>query len=78
MLAGAWSRTAPELGNSPARVRCGEGRTVKPARRSPGLARWHGGRAAMVSRRWERSSEVKMFDLEEEGMRRGISAVRVG
>jgi hypothetical protein len=52
MLAGAWSLTAPELGSSPARVRCGEGRTVKPARRSPGLIRRRDGRAATANRRW--------------------------
>jgi hypothetical protein len=78
MLAGVRSRTAPELGSSPARVGCGEGRTVKPARRSPGLARRRGGRAAMASQRRERSSEVAMFDLGEEGSRRGMSAARVG
>jgi hypothetical protein len=38
-LAGIRSRTAPELKSSPTRLGCGEGRTVKPARRSPGLAR---------------------------------------
>jgi hypothetical protein len=78
MLAGVRSQTALELGSSPARVGCGEGRMVKPARRSPGLARRRGGRAATASRRWERSSEVAMFDLREEGRRRGMSAVRVG
>jgi hypothetical protein len=78
MLAGVRSRTFPELGRSPARVGCGEGRTVKPARPSPGLVRWRGGRAATASRRWERSSEVAMFDLREEGRRSGMSAVRVG
>jgi hypothetical protein len=78
MLAGVRSRTAPELGSSPARVGCGEGRTVKPAWRSPGLVRWRGHRAATTSRRRERSSEVVMFDLEEEGRRRRMSAVRVG
>jgi hypothetical protein len=51
MLAGARSRTTPELGSSPARVGCGEGRTVKPARRSPGLVRWCGGWAATANRR---------------------------
>jgi hypothetical protein len=50
MLAGARSRTAPELGSSPARVGCGEGRTVKPARRSPGLVRRRGGRATTANR----------------------------
>jgi hypothetical protein len=50
MLAGVESWTAPELGSSPVRVGCGEGRTVKPARRSPGLARQRGGRAATA--RW--------------------------
>jgi hypothetical protein len=78
MLAGVRSQTAPELGSSPARVGCGEGRTVKPVRRSPGLARRRDGRAATTSRRRERSSEVAMFDLGEEGRRRGMSAVRVG
>jgi hypothetical protein len=52
MLAGAWSSTTPELGSSPARVGCGEGRTVKPARRSPGLVRRRDGRAAMANR-WQ-------------------------
>jgi hypothetical protein len=51
MLTGARSRTAPELGSSPARVGCGEGRTMKLARRSPGLVRPHGGRAATANRR---------------------------
>jgi hypothetical protein len=78
MLAGVSSRTAPELGSSPARVGCGVGRTVKPARRSPRLASWRGGQAATASRRRERSSEVVMFDLGEEGRRRGMSAARVG
>jgi hypothetical protein len=32
----------------------------------------------MTSRRRERSSEVAMFDLREEGRRRGMSAARVG
>jgi hypothetical protein len=50
LLAGVRSQTAPELGSSPARVGCGEGRTVKPARCSPGLARRRGGRAATASR----------------------------
>jgi hypothetical protein len=78
MLAEVRSWTAPKLGSSPARVGCGEGRTVKPARRSPGLARRRRGRAA-TARRWqERSSEVAMFDLGEEGRRRGMSAARVG
>jgi hypothetical protein len=77
-LAGVRPRTAPELGSSPARVRCGEGRTVKPARRSPGLVRRLGGRAATANRWRERSSEVVMFDLGEEGRRRGMSAARVG
>jgi hypothetical protein len=78
MLAGVRSRTAPELESSPVRVGCGEGRMVKPVRRSPGLARRRGGRAATASQRWERSSEVATFDLGEEGRRRGMSAVRVG
>jgi hypothetical protein len=78
MPTGVWSRTAPELGSSPARVRCGEGRTVKPAWHSPGLARRRGGRAATASRRRERSSKVVMFDIGEEGRRRGMSAARVG
>jgi hypothetical protein len=51
-LARAWSPTAPELESSPARVRCGEGTTVKPARRSPGLVRRRDGRAATANRRW--------------------------
>jgi hypothetical protein len=78
MLAGVWFWTAPELGSSPARVGCGEGRMVKPAQRSPGLVRRRGGRAATASRRRERSSEVAMFDLGEEGRKRGMSAARVG
>jgi hypothetical protein len=78
MLIGVRSRTAPELESSPARVGCGEGRTVKPARCSPGLARRRGGWAATVSRRRERNSKVAMFDLGEEGRRRGMSAARVG
>jgi hypothetical protein len=49
-LSAAW--TTPELGSSPARVGCGEGRTVKPARRSPGLVRRRDGRAAMANR-WQ-------------------------
>jgi hypothetical protein len=55
-LAGVRSRTAPELDSSPVRVGCGEGRMVKLARRSPGLARRCGGRAARASRRRERMS----------------------
>jgi hypothetical protein len=39
LLAGVRSRTATELRSSPARVGSREGRTVKPARCSPGLAR---------------------------------------
>jgi hypothetical protein len=38
--------------NSPARVACGEGRTVKPVRRSPRLIRRRGGQAAMANRQW--------------------------
>jgi hypothetical protein len=70
-LAGGRSRTTPELDSSPARVGCGEGRTVKPARRSPGLARRRGGRAATASQRRERSSEVAVLDLRGEGRRGG-------
>jgi hypothetical protein len=51
-LAGAWSLSAPELGSSPVRIGCGEGRTVKPARRSPGLVRRRDGRAATANRGW--------------------------
>jgi hypothetical protein len=51
-LTGAWSPTAPELGSSPTRVGCGEGRTVKSARRSPGLVRRRDGRAVMANWRW--------------------------
>jgi hypothetical protein len=80
MLAEDWSRTAPELGSSPASVGCGEGRTVKPVWRTLGLVRRRGGQAATASQRWERSSEVAMFDLGEEGWRRwdecGESQVR--
>jgi hypothetical protein len=77
MLAEVRARTAPELGSSPASVGCGEGRTVKPARRSLGLARRCGGRAMTASQRRERNSKVVMFDLGQEGRRRGMSAVRV-
>jgi hypothetical protein len=77
MLARVQSRTAPELRSSPVRVGCGEGRRVKPARRSPGLVRRRGGWAATASRWRERSSKVAMFDLGEEGRRRGLSAARV-
>jgi hypothetical protein len=51
-LTEAWSPTASELGSSPARVGCGEGRTVKPARCSPGLVRRCDSRAATTNRRW--------------------------
>jgi hypothetical protein len=47
-LARAWSPTTPELGSSPARVRREEGKTVKPARRSPGSI---GG--VMAEQRWQ-------------------------
>jgi hypothetical protein len=77
-LAGVRSRTAPELESSPARVGRGEGRRVKLARRSPGLARRCGGRATAASRRRERSSEVAVLDLREERRRRGMSAARIG
>jgi hypothetical protein len=77
-FAGVRSRTAPKLESSPARVGCGEGRTVKPTRRSPVLPRWCGGRAATASRWRERSSEVAVLDLGEEGRRRGMSAARIG
>jgi hypothetical protein len=77
-LAGVRSRTAPELESSPARVGCGEGRRVKLARHSPGLARRCGGRATTASRRRERSSEVAVLDLGEEGRRRGMSAAKIG
>jgi hypothetical protein len=50
MLVGAWSWIGLELGSSPARVWCGKGRTVKPARCSPGLVRRRGGQAAMTNR----------------------------
>jgi hypothetical protein len=50
MLAGARSLIAPELGSSPVRVGCGEGRTVKPARRSPGLVRQRDGWPATANR----------------------------
>jgi hypothetical protein len=78
MLAGVRSQTAPELRSSPARVGCGEGRAVKPARRSPGLARRRGGRAVTTSRWRERSLKVAMFDLGEEGRKRGVSVARIG
>jgi hypothetical protein len=66
-LAGVRSWTAPDLESSPVRVGCGEGRTVKPVRRPPGLARRCGGRAATACQRRERSSEVAVLDLREEG-----------
>jgi hypothetical protein len=49
MLAGAWSLTALELGSSPARVGCGEVRTVKLVRRSPGLIGRRDGREATAN-----------------------------
>jgi hypothetical protein len=52
MLTGAWSLTAPELGRSSVRVGCGEGRTVKPVRRSPELVRRRDGWAALANR-WQ-------------------------
>jgi hypothetical protein len=51
---------------------------VKPAWRSPGLVWRRGGQVATASRRWERNSEVAMFDLGEEGRRREMSAAKVG
>jgi hypothetical protein len=66
-LTGVRSLIALELESSPARVGCGEGRTVKPTRCSPGLARRCGGRAATASQRRERSLEVAVLDLGEEG-----------
>jgi hypothetical protein len=77
-LAGVRSRTAPELESSPARVGRGEGRMVRRARHSPGLARRCGGRATTASRRRERSSEVAVLDLGEERRRRGMSAAKIG
>jgi hypothetical protein len=55
-----------------------EGRTVKPARRSPGLDRRHDGRATMANRLRQRSSEVVMLEFGEEGRRMGTGAVRTG
>jgi hypothetical protein len=42
------------------------------------LTRARGGRAATASQRWERSSEVAVLDLGEEGRRRGMSVARIG
>jgi hypothetical protein len=50
-LTEAWSPTALTLKSSPGRVGCGEGRTVKPARRSPGLIRLRDDRAATANQR---------------------------
>jgi hypothetical protein len=77
-LTGAWSLTAPELRSSPARVGREEGRTVKPARRSPGLDRRHDGWAMTANRRRQRSSEVVVLELREEGRRMGTGAERTG
>jgi hypothetical protein len=72
----------PERGGTlaGARVRVGreEGRTVKPAQRSPGLDRRHVGRATTANRRWQRRSEVVMLELGEEGRRMGMGAARTG
>jgi hypothetical protein len=51
-IARAWTPTAPKLGSSPTRVRPEEGRTVKLARRSPGLDKWCDSRATTTNQRW--------------------------
>jgi hypothetical protein len=51
---------------------------VKPTRRSPGLDRRHDGRATMANRWRQRSSEVVMLELGEEGRRMGMGATRTG
>jgi hypothetical protein len=76
MLAGAWSLTASELKCSPARVGREERRTVKPTWRSHGVDRRRDGRATMENRRRQRSSEVVMLELREEGRRMGMGAAR--
>jgi hypothetical protein len=76
MLVGAWSPTTPKLRSSPARVGHEEGSTVKPAWRSPGLDRRRDGRATTANRRWQRSLEVVMLELREEGRRMGMGAAR--
>jgi hypothetical protein len=77
-LAGAWSPIAPELGSSPVRVGREEGRTVKPARRSPGLDRRRDDRATTANWWRQRSLEVVMLELREEGWRMGTGGVRTG
>jgi hypothetical protein len=73
-IAGAWTPTAPKLGSSPTRVRPEEGRAVKLARRSPGHDKWCDSRATTTNQRWQRSSEVVMLELREEGKRMGTGA----
>jgi hypothetical protein len=75
MLTGGWPPTAPEHGSSPAMVRCGEGRTAKLARCSPGLERRHDGWATTANQRRQRGSEVVMLELGEEGRRVGMGGV---
>jgi hypothetical protein len=78
MLAGAWSPAAPKLRSLSARVRRREGRTVKPARRSPRLERRRDGWAMTANQFRPRGSEVVLLELEEEGRRVGMGAVRTG
>jgi hypothetical protein len=78
MLIRAWPPTAPELGTSPVRVGREEWRTTKPMRRSLGLERRHDGWVTMANQRRQRSSEVVMLELGEEGRRAGMGAVRTG
>jgi hypothetical protein len=78
MLVRAWPPTTPELGSSPVRVGRGEWRTMKPMRRSLGLERRHDGWVTMANQRRQRSSEVVMLELGEEGRRAGMGAVRTG
>jgi hypothetical protein len=79
---GHWSEVArsPEGGlrpllSSPVMVRCREGRTAKPARRSPGLERRRDGWATTANQRRQRGSEVVMLELGEEGRRVGMGGV---
>jgi hypothetical protein len=76
MLIEAWPPTALELGSSSARVRRGEGWTVKPVRQSPRLERRCDGQATMTNQRRQRVSEVVMLELREEGRRAGMGAAR--
>jgi hypothetical protein len=60
------------------RVGSEEGRTVKPTRHSPGLDRRRDGWATTANRWLQRSSEVVMLELREDGRRMGMGAARTG